>query len=324
MQADRRLVQDVQDADEAAPDLGREPDPLGLATGERGRGARERQVVEADVDEELQTLSDLLQEPFRDHLLALAELDDSDEREGVADRQARELGDVPSAHRDRQAFRPQASAPARAARDLSHELLEPLALALGVGLDVASLDDRDHALVRRPVRARPSVPVLVPDVDLGVRAVEHDVPRSLREPPPWRRGREPVRLRHRVEDAVPVLDPPARPRRERALGDRQVRVGHDELGIDLEPRPEPVAGLARAVRRVEREVPRLQLVEREAVERARERLAVRLHVLAVVGLDRDRGEALGQAEGGLDRVGHPASDALLGDSRSTTTSIVCL
>ncbi len=224
-----------------------------------------------------------------------------------------ELGDVQSADRDRQALRPQASAPARAARDLAHELLEPLALALGVGLDVASLDDRDDALVRRPVRARPSVPVLVPDVDLGVRAVEHDVPRRLREPLPRRRGREPVRLRHRVEDAVPVLEPPARPRRERALGDRQVRVGHDELGVDLEPRPEPVAGLARAVRRVEREVPRLQLVEREAVERARERLAVRLHVLAVVGLDRDRGEALGQLERGLDRVGHPASDVGLGD-----------
>ena len=33
MQADRRLIEHVHDADEARPDLGREVNPLGLAAG---------------------------------------------------------------------------------------------------------------------------------------------------------------------------------------------------------------------------------------------------------------------------------------------------
>ena len=71
----------------------------------------------------------------------------------------------------------------------------------------------------------------------------------------------------------------AGPRRDRALVAREVGVGNDELGVDLEPGAEPVAGLAGAVRRVEREVPRSELVEREAAEGARERLREVLDLL---------------------------------------------
>ena len=38
VEPDRRLVKDVQDADQPAADLGGEPDPLRLAAGRRGRG----------------------------------------------------------------------------------------------------------------------------------------------------------------------------------------------------------------------------------------------------------------------------------------------
>jgi hypothetical protein len=37
VQADRRLVEDVEDADQAGADLGREPDALRLAAGQRAR-----------------------------------------------------------------------------------------------------------------------------------------------------------------------------------------------------------------------------------------------------------------------------------------------
>ena len=40
MEPDRRLVEDVEHADEAAPDLGREPDPLRLAARERRGSTR--------------------------------------------------------------------------------------------------------------------------------------------------------------------------------------------------------------------------------------------------------------------------------------------
>ena len=46
VQADARLVEHVQDPDQAGPDLGRQPDPLCLTAGQRAGGAVERQVVQ--------------------------------------------------------------------------------------------------------------------------------------------------------------------------------------------------------------------------------------------------------------------------------------
>src|SRR3712207_7395113 len=47
----------------------------------------------------------------------------------------------------------------------------------------------------------------------------------------------------------------------RSLADRQRRVGHDEVGVDLHLRAQAGAARARPVRRVEREDPRLELGE---------------------------------------------------------------
>ena len=69
VQSDRRLVEDVEDADELRSDLGREPKPLRLAAGERLRGAVELEVADADVVEERQPLADLLDDPVADQLL---------------------------------------------------------------------------------------------------------------------------------------------------------------------------------------------------------------------------------------------------------------
>ena len=52
VEADRRLVEDVEDADELRADLRREPQPLRLAARERRRRAVEREVADADVVEE--------------------------------------------------------------------------------------------------------------------------------------------------------------------------------------------------------------------------------------------------------------------------------
>ena len=52
VQADRGLVEDVEDADQAGADLRREPDPLRLAARERRRRPLERQVADPDRDEE--------------------------------------------------------------------------------------------------------------------------------------------------------------------------------------------------------------------------------------------------------------------------------
>ena len=74
VQPDRRLVEDVEHADEARADLGGQPDALGLATGQRGRGPVEREVVEADVEQEAEPGVDLLEHPLAIMPLAGVEL----------------------------------------------------------------------------------------------------------------------------------------------------------------------------------------------------------------------------------------------------------
>ena len=103
VQADRRLVEDVEHADELRADLRREPQALRLAARQRRRGAVELQVADADVVEEGQALADLLDDAVADQLLGLGELELVEELERARDREARELVDVRSRRRSRRA-----------------------------------------------------------------------------------------------------------------------------------------------------------------------------------------------------------------------------
>ena len=69
VQADGRLVEDVEDAGQAAADLAGEADALRFAAGQGRRRPAEGQVIEADVDEELQAIADLAQQVAGDLLL---------------------------------------------------------------------------------------------------------------------------------------------------------------------------------------------------------------------------------------------------------------
>ena len=75
VEADRRLVEDVEHADELRADLGREAEPLRLAARERLRRPVELQVADADVVEERQPLADLLHDPVTDQLLGRRQLE---------------------------------------------------------------------------------------------------------------------------------------------------------------------------------------------------------------------------------------------------------
>ncbi len=78
---DRRLVEDVEDAHQPCADLRRKPDALCLSAGERCRAAVESEVVETDIDQEPQTLDDLLDDAAGDLLVAVGKLDALEERE---------------------------------------------------------------------------------------------------------------------------------------------------------------------------------------------------------------------------------------------------
>ena len=74
VQADRGLVEHVEHAGEAGADLRGEPDALALAARQRAGGARQREIFEADVDQELEPLADLLEHAHRDLVLLGGEL----------------------------------------------------------------------------------------------------------------------------------------------------------------------------------------------------------------------------------------------------------
>ena len=62
VEADRGFVEDVEHADEAAADLAGEADALRFAAGERGGGAFEREVFEADVVQEAEAAADFFED----------------------------------------------------------------------------------------------------------------------------------------------------------------------------------------------------------------------------------------------------------------------
>ena len=166
VQADRRLVEDVEHADELAADLRREPQPLRLAAGQRRRRAVELQVADADVVEEREPLADLLHDARADQLLGLGQLERVEELERARDREPRELVDVLLADRDGEHLGLEPRALADRARPERHVLLDALALRRRVGLAVTALERRDDALEVDHVRAPPAHAVAVLHVDL--------------------------------------------------------------------------------------------------------------------------------------------------------------
>jgi hypothetical protein len=130
VEPDGRLVEDVEDAHEAGADLRREPDPLRLAAGE-GRGRPiDRQVVEADVLQKAEPLTDILQHQLRDLALARAEraalllVEQVGPLHRFEHGHPRHVDDVPVADLHREDLGLEPGAPAHRARPLAHVPLE--------------------------------------------------------------------------------------------------------------------------------------------------------------------------------------------------------
>ena len=148
VQADRRLVEDVQHADQPAADLRGEADALRLAAGQRGRVAIQRQVVEARrrAGTAARSMTSL---NTRSAIMRSRSLSSTVRKNAAQSR----IDSSPTswmfllADRDRQRRGPQPRALARRARHEPHVALDDLAHAVGLRLGVAALDPRDHALV---------------------------------------------------------------------------------------------------------------------------------------------------------------------------------
>src|SRR6202011_5958355 len=91
VQTDRRLVEDVHHAGEPRADLRCQPDALRLAARQRFRRTVQRQVIEADVVQELQPADDLLDDLVGDRLPLSLELQPAKELAGPLQRPAADL-----------------------------------------------------------------------------------------------------------------------------------------------------------------------------------------------------------------------------------------
>ena len=317
VQADGRLVEDVEDADQAGTDLGGQPDPLRLAAGQRAGRPVQREVVEADVEQEVQPLLDLLEHALADLPLPGGQVEVAQVVGGLVDRQRADLGDVLAAvlqrptEGDRHGHRLEPAAAAGRARHLAHEALEALAAGVGLGLAVPALDVGPDALELGVVGALAAVPVAGDHVHLGRVPVEQRLLRLGGDLLPRRVQVEAELLAERPHQPQEVVgDVRLAPRLDRTLTEGGLRVRDDQLGVDLHPGAEAVALRAGAERRVEGERARLELVGVDGVlVRAGHLLAEAQLAGRVLGGQVDEVEEhqpAGQLQGGLDRVGEPA------------------
>src|SRR5690606_34271749 len=182
------------------------------------------------------------------------------------------LADVLAAdlHRERLGF--QAIAVAGLARMAALVARQLLAHPLAVGLAPAPLDVVDHALerLRRAVAAHA---VLVRERDLVfARAEQNDVLHRLRQLLPWRRDADLEVPRNGFERLLVIRRgiAGARPWVDRAIAERERAVRHDEIGLEPQLRAEAVALRTGTCGCIEREQPRLDLVDGKSGDRAGE------------------------------------------------------
>ena len=310
VEADRRFVEHVADADEPRADLRREADPLRLAARERRARPVEREVLEADRREEPEARLDLLEDRPRDLPRLVREFEGARRRERARDRHPRDVGDREAqrsaAHLHRETLGAEPPPLADGAARLAHVGEEALLHALALGLGRAALEVGEDAL---PLEAEADAvgvaaaheAVARPFGELAVRRVEVDL-RARREEPEL----------PRVPDVHPPAVPP--PRVDR-LAERLRPVGDDERLVELVHRAEAGARGARALRRVEAEDARLELVERAfGVLGAGELLAEAVLGPAVLRrgiLDQDGERPLRELERRLDALGDPLARRVL-------------
>ena len=195
--------------------------------------------------------------------------------ERLGDRQRGDVRDVPAVHGHREDLRAQPPAPAGGARLLDHELLELGPDVLRLRLLEPPLEVRHDALERRDVAVLAALVAVADDDLLVLRGVEEELDRLVRQVLDRRRDAPAARREHRLGD----LHPPAISvgilfhGHQRAGLDALRPVRDHEVRVDDQLRAQARARGARAVRRVERERARLELVDRRPVERAAVALA---------------------------------------------------
>ena len=308
VQADRRLVEDVQHPGQSRADLRGEADALALAARQRAGCARQGEVLQADIDQEAQPALQLAQDAPGDLALLGGQrlLEPEAPMPGGADRHLRHLSDMQRIDLDGQGFRLEAIAVAGRAGRRRLVASELLADPVGIGFLPAPLHVGHHALEGAPGGVAAPAVVVGERHPLLAGAVKKHVAGLLGQVAERHRRAEAVVLREAGEGLGVEAGGRVGPRRDRAAVERAAGIGHHEVGIDVEPGAEPVAGGAGAEGVVEGEQPGLDLLDGEARHRAGEARG-KQGPPAAVGVLGD-GQAVAGLERGLEAVGEAPGD----------------
>ena len=267
VQADGRLVEDIENAHQARADLGREADALALTAGERPRRARERQIAQADRLQKAEPRADLLENLRGDELLGGREPELVKKGDLLVDGERRHIVDGFAPYRDGQCLRPQALAVACRAGAGAQKLLDLLLARVALRLGKAPFEVVGHALERLIQNALAARLVIVHLELFALRAVEDDLPHLRGQLLHRCAQRELILLRERFKihpaDAVGADGVPSGGD-DRPVEDGETVIRDDERGVGLELAAEPRTGRAGAVGVVEREHARRQLLDAHA------------------------------------------------------------
>jgi hypothetical protein len=328
VQADGGLVEDVEDAGQAAADLAREADALRLAAGERRRRATQRNVIEPDIDEKLHAVLDFAQYLAGDLLLFF--------RQGELLEVIERLPQRPGAHFANGVILKAASggvilqtrACASGAGDVADEIVEPLAIEEADACGFAQGGHDALVLERRQTNPKRKRGILrIPSFALRVRvernprvagAVKQQALMRRFEFAPRSVERESAVRGQRLGEARErLLRRQLRPRGQRTVAQRQFRIAHQHRGIGAFLRPDAFARRAPAERAVERKMMRIERLEAAAALIAGEVLAVAidlpLRLLARVVDMSDVHHALAEVERGFDGLRESAALVLAHD-----------
>ena len=108
MKSDTRFVQYIKGTDQATSQRGRQIDTLAFPAGKGGGQTIERQVTQPHVQQELQAVGDLRQQPFGDGCLVLVELKGIEKGFRFRDRESDQFRNILPAHLYIQGFGAQA------------------------------------------------------------------------------------------------------------------------------------------------------------------------------------------------------------------------
>ena len=153
MQPDAWLIENIKNAGQPGPNLGGQSDSLRFAARKRSALAIEREIIEPDLHEKLQTRIDLSNDIRHDVALLFREMEAPDIVRGRVDRQLAKLVNVQFASlgifdRDRENFRLEPCAVARLAGLARHERANAIARELALRLFVKPLHLRNEPFER--------------------------------------------------------------------------------------------------------------------------------------------------------------------------------